>query len=219
MQRVGYVVIVPDPEILQKKRSLLELAKKGPWLLRSKSFLTRRLPPSPARVLARGRAIPSGPPARPSPSLTRYWHRKYFLDTKLISRSHNPPRLVITNTSSPRFLYLTWHFNFSIPFNTIEDPPPYHIQKYTWYYHLTTRQGEGCHHDEVLECDGITMLPCYHVTVTSWEMPLPTPGHQPMCYINPDMGPLLLSSQPPATLHHLLWEAGQWTRNRAQGGD
>ena len=30
MQRAGYVVIVPDPEILQKKRSLLELAKKGP---------------------------------------------------------------------------------------------------------------------------------------------------------------------------------------------
>ena len=119
MQRAGYVVMVPDPEILQKKRSLLELAKKGPWLLRSKSFFTRRLPPSPSPGVGKGGAIPSGPPARPSPSLTGYWHRKYFLDTKLISRSHNPPRLVITNTSSPRFLYLTWHFDFFIPFNTI----------------------------------------------------------------------------------------------------
>ena len=208
MQRAGYVVMVPDPEILQKNAHYWNLPKKAPDCSGpNHSSHAGCLPPQPGCWQGGSNPIWSTSPAQPITHgiLTQEIfsrHKAYLLIPQSSPAGDNQYFFSQISLSD-----LTFRLLHTIQYN-IEDPPPYYIQKYTCYYASRWRLSLWW---------GVGVWQYYHVTMLRWHPSLPLAGHQPMCYINPDMGPLLLSSQPPATLHHLLWEAGQWTRNRAQG--
>ena len=159
MQRAGYVVMVPDPEILQKNAHYWNLPKKAPDCSGpNHSSHAGCLPPQPGCWQGGSNPIWSTSPAQPITHgiLTQeiFSRHKAYLQIPQSSPAGDNQYFFSQISLSD----LTFRLLHTIQYN-IEDPPPYPIRYRNT--HAITRQGEGCHYDEVLECDSITMLPCY----------------------------------------------------------
>ena len=160
MQRAGYVVMVPDPEILQKKTLIIGTCQKRPLTAPVQIIPHTQAASLPQPGCWQGGSNPiwSTSPAQPITHgiLTQeiFSRHKAYLQIPQSSPAGDNQYFFSQISLSD----LTFRLLHTIQYN-IEDPPPYPIIYRNT--HAITRQGEGCHYDEVLECDSITMLPCY----------------------------------------------------------